>query len=277
MVDFDFSGVQRAFESGLSAAAGAGKQVSRGIGDGAAAVARAGQEVAHNVGNGAASVVDTGKKAIGKTQEALSSDQIVEILDTCYGKAMDGIPHVSESVEDMVKDYTSRYSTPRKAAEALINTQILKCTTSGFLTSLGGLITLPVAVPANLGTVWYCQLRMIAAVAQIGGFDPRTDQVQTMTYVCMTGQAMSDVLKDVGIQLGGKLATSAVKKVPGKALTKINQAVGFRLITKFGQKGVINIGELIPVVGGVIGGGVDLVTTKVIADNAMKMFINEQQ
>ncbi len=30
-------------------------------------------------------------------------------------------------------------------------------------------------------------------------------------------------------------------------------------------------------VGGIIGGGFDLAAAKVIADNAMKMFINEQQ
>ncbi len=30
-------------------------------------------------------------------------------------------------------------------------------------------------------------------------------------------------------------------------------------------------------VGGIIGGGFDLASTKVIADNVMKMFINEQQ
>lgn len=56
-------------------------------------------------------------------------------------------------------------------------------------------------------------------------------------------------------------------------MTKINQKVGFRFLTKFGTKGVINIGKAIPVVGGVIGGGFDLVETKVIANRAYKMFV----
>jgi hypothetical protein len=33
-------------------------------------------------------------------------------------------------------------------------------------------------------------------------------------------------------------------------LKKINQKVGFRLVTKFGEKGIINLSKLIPVVGG---------------------------
>ena len=49
--------------------------------------------------------------------------------------------------------------------------------------------------------------------------------------------------------------------------------VGFRFLTKFGEKGIINIAKLVPVVGGVIGGGFDLVETKVIANRAYKMFI----
>lgn len=64
-----------------------------------------------------------------------------------------------------------------------------------------------------------------------------------------------------------------VKKIPGTVLTKINQKVGFRFLTKFGEKGIINIAKLVPVVGDVIGGGFDLVETKVIANRTYKMFI----
>ena len=53
------------------------------------------------------------------------------------------------------------------------------------------------------------------------------------------------------------MATSAIKKIPGKTLTKINQKVGFRFITKFGEKGIINLGKLVPGVGALIGGSMD--------------------
>ena len=115
----DFSGIQHAFESGLSAAAEAGKQVSRGIGDGAAAVARAGQEVARNVGNGtgnaingaanvgkevaktAGGVVNAASNGMGElgnivkqASAKMNQEQLLEILELCYGKAVDGIPRV---------------------------------------------------------------------------------------------------------------------------------------------------------------------------------------
>ena len=64
-----------------------------------------------------------------------------------------------------------------------------------------------------------------------------------------------------------------MKKLPGKVLTKINQKVGFRLFTKFGTKGLVNLGKLVPVVGGVIGGTLDFAETKVIANRAIKWFV----
>ena len=69
------------------------------------------------------------------------------------------------------------------------------------------------------------------------------------------------------------LATGAIKKIPGKVLTKINQKVGFRLVTKFGSKGVVNLGKLVPGVGAVIGGGLDFAESKVISNRAYKWFM----
>ena len=72
--------------------------------------------------------------------------------------------------------------------------------------------------------------------------------------------------------MGVKLANGLIKKIPGKVLTKINQKVGFKLVTKFGTKGIVNLGKLVPGIGAVVGGGLDLVETKVIADRAYKWF-----
>ena len=46
-----------------------------------------------------------------------------------------------------------------------------------------------------------------------------------------------------------------------------------KLFTKFGENGVINIGKTVPIIGGIIGGGLDFAETKIIADRAYNMFI----
>ena len=82
---------------------------------------------------------------------------------------------------------------------------------------------------------------------------------------------MNGVIKQ-GIKVGVKVAEKAIERIPGKALIKINQKVGFRLLTKFGEKGIVNLGKLVSGVGALINGGLDYAETKIIAQRAYKMF-----
>lgn len=200
-------------------------------------------------------------------------EEVMTLLDKLYESSMQGISKVSPPIDRLANDYLQKNQNVEAAAKKFINYQIAKCTTSGFLTGLGGLITLPVAIPANISSVMYVQMRMVACLAYMGGYDTRSDQVQTLVYACLAGISVDQILKSVSIQFGTKFTTAMVKKIPGTVLTKINQKVGFRFITKFGSKGLINLGKAIPVVGGIIGGGFDLAETKVIANRAYKMFI----
>ncbi len=203
-----------------------------------------------------------------------TSEEMVTVLDKIYEKCLDGIPHVSPGVDKMAQDYLSKHDSADKACKAMLRNQIVKCTTSGFLTGFGGLITLPVTIPANVSSVLYVQMRMIACTAYIAGYDLQSDQTQTFVYACLAGVAVNEILKQVGAKVGTKVTTNLIKKIPGTFLTKINQKVGFRFITKFGQKGIINLGKAIPLVGAFVGGGFDFTETKIIADRAYKWFIN---
>ena len=49
--------------------------------------------------------------------------------------------------------------------------------------------------------------------------------------------------------------------------------MGFRLVTKFGEKGIVNLGKAVPLVGGVIGGTVDTIGTTVIGKTAKYVFV----
>ena len=202
----------------------------------------------------------------------IAQEDVMKILDSCYEKCLNGIPKISPSVEEMANDYLKKYKTKEEACKAMIRNQITKCATSGFITGFGGFITMPVTLPANITSVIYVQMRMIACTPYMAGFDLDSDQTQTFVYACLAGVAVNNVIKQAGIKFGVKFANGLIKKIPGKVLTKINQKVGFRFITKFGTKGVVNLGKLIPGVGAVIGGGLDLVETKIIAERSYKWF-----
>ena len=203
----------------------------------------------------------------------LTQQQMMDSLNLLYGKLNEGLGKVSQPITEIADNYLQKNTSLEDASRSFINYQIVKCTTSGFLTGLGGLITLPVAIPANISSVLYVQMRMIAGLAYMGGYDINSDQVQTLVYACLAGISIDQILKQTGIKLGVKFGKNLVQKIPGQVLTKINQKVGFRLVTKFGTKGVINLGKAIPVVGGIISGGFDLVETRAIATRAYNLFI----
>lgn len=202
----------------------------------------------------------------------IKQEDVMNLLDSCYEKCLNGVSMVSPSVEDMADDYLNKYPTKEEACKAMLNNQIVKCTTSGFVTGFGGFIVMPIAIPANISSVIYVQMRMIACTAYMAGYELNSDQTQTFVYACLAGVALNNALKQAGIKVGIKLANGVIKKIPGKVLTKINQKVGFRFITKFGTTGVVNLGKMIPGVGAIGGGGFDLAETKIIAKRAYKWF-----
>lgn len=202
-----------------------------------------------------------------------TQEQIKKLLDSLYDKSLDGIPMFSKPIEQMANDYLSKNPSKSVAAKKMINIQVEKCTTSGIITGFGGLLTLPITVPTNVSSVLYFQMRMIACTAYMGGYDLHSDQVQSLVYACLAGISIADIVKQAGLKVGEKVAVNLIKKIPGAALVKINQKVGFRFITKFGEKGAINLGKMVPVVGAAISGGFDLVETKIIGERAYKWFI----
>ena len=188
---------------------------------------------------------------------------------------MDGVPGFPGlgSAEGLAEDYLNYSGSLEDRVDALIHVQVLKAATSGFVTGLGGLITLPVAIPANVASIMYLQLQMVAAVARMGGHDVRNDRVRAVCYACLCGSAATEVLQGAGIAIGKKLTERAITRLSSEFITRMNRAVGFRMVTKFGQTGAVNLGKAVPLVGGVIGGTFDGTTTYAIGRVARSVFV----
>lgn len=204
---------------------------------------------------------------MAETQMTWSSED-ASLLVKLISRATEGIGPLLKPARELADDYRNDC----ERVDALIRSQVLKNAATGFVNGLGGVLTLPVAIPGSLAASWVIQARMVAAIAELGGHDSRSDQVQTAILLCLIGNSAMDIIKRAGIEIGEKLAIEAIKKVPGKVLIEINKQVGFRLLTKFGEKGAINLVRLVPLVAGVIGGGVDGASCRVVGRRAKQLF-----
>jgi hypothetical protein len=202
---------------------------------------------------------------------------IQRTLDWAYDAALNGVNGADLVGMGTAESLAASYQKGGGSLEAQVNNLIFWHTTSaaatGFVSGLGGLITLPVAIPANIAGVLLIQLRMIAAIAHVGGYDVRDDQVRSLCYACLCGSSAAEILKNVGIRIGEKLSREMIARLPFTVIKQINQAVGFRLLTKFGSTGVINFGKALRLVGGIVGGAFDGITTQAVGEVARKVFI----
>lgn len=138
-------------------------------------------------------------------KKIITQEDIMKMLDTCYEKSLHGINKVSPPIEQFADDYLKKEKDVKKAAKNMLKNQIAKCTTSGFVTGFGGVITMPITIPANVGSVLYVQMRMIACTAYLAGYDLTSDQVQTFVYACLAGVSINGVVKQAGIKVGDQL------------------------------------------------------------------------
>ena len=113
---------------------------------------------------------------------------MIQLLDWCYDKAVKGLPGM-EIAEELANKYLFKSNSVDEVIDNFINWQTAKCATSGFISGLGGIATLPVTIPANISSVIYIQTRMIAAIASMSGYYPDDDEIKTLVYISLTGQS----------------------------------------------------------------------------------------
>ncbi len=143
----------------------------------------------------------------------------------------------------------------------------------GFVTGVGGFVTLPVALPANVLEFYVQATRMVGAIAQLRGYDLADERIRSAVLLTLVGSRADDVLTKAGMSTGGgRLASLATRGMPPAAMMIVNKAVGFHLMRGVGVKTLGGLGRGVPFVGGFIGGGLDAWMMKQIADHAMREF-----
>ena len=163
--------------------------------------------------------------------------------------------------------------TPEEAVKALIRNHCAIAGAQGFVTNLGGIVTLPITLPANIGASYLVQTHLAGAIAAVHGHDLDAEAVRSAILLCLVGNAGTEVVKRFGIKVSSKLTITMIERIPIEVIRGINKRVGFMLIAKFGTKrSVITLAKWVPMVGGVVGGGVDTAATWAVGTYAHRAF-----
>lgn len=164
------------------------------------------------------------------------------------------------------------------AIDSLVTYHVGMASAQGFLTSVGGLVTLPVGLPANIAGLAVLSVRMIASIAHLRGYDVDDRRVRAALTLAMIGD--DEVRRLVA---DGKLPTSplaiATAPVFDADLDRIiSERVMGSLAGRLGGKHLaVVIVRRIPLVGGGVGAAVDGWLTFGLAAYAKREFIARQQ
>src|SRR5690348_10781956 len=144
------------------------------------------------------------------------------------------------------------------AVTDIIESHVRLAGAQGFATNLGGLVTAPVSIPANIAGLALLQARMVAAIAVLRGYDVDDPRVRNAILACMLGEDNIRVLVRKR-KLPAPPMAIATAPTHDPHLDRVMAAeVTSELLTKVaGKKMVTTVGRRIPVLGGLVGAGTD--------------------
>lgn len=193
------------------------------------------------------------------------------LVDRIVRLGLDGVGPI-KGAEEVAEEHRRTHGDGDRALDRLAWTHTRNVAATGFATGLGGITVAAVTIPADLTALYVQAARLAGATAHLRGYDLRTEEVRSVVLLTLLGSAGAGVASQIGVDLGTRSAMAALKRLPGRVLTEVNKKVGFRLVTKFGTKGVVNLGRFVPVVGGGVSATVNVATMRMVATYARRNF-----
>ncbi|HYE95686.1 MAG TPA: hypothetical protein VD962_05720 [Rubricoccaceae bacterium] len=180
-----------------------------------------------------------------------------------YPRAVAGLP-VLGTPEAMAAPFRHGDDPLRARAEEMIRAHLTAAASTGFASGLGGWITIPITLPANLVGVALIQLHLAASCAALAGRDLNDSATREAVVRCL-------LLTDEGDE------RSAAAETEQRVGVKLAER-GLRWGAWKGLKwaGTRRLARYIPLAGGVVGAASDSYLTSVVARHTLDTFFPEE-
>jgi uncharacterized protein (DUF697 family) len=188
----------------------------------------------------------------------LTSSFVHQALD----KAITGVGPLPSAASAADKQLEEQGGDIERAIHEVIENHVRYAGAQGFLTNIGGLVTMAVTVPVNLSGLALIQCRMVAGIAHLRGYDLSDQRTRDAILACLLGEER--ILRMVRTRtLPGTPMEIAAAAVHDASLDQLLATeVAAELVTRAtGKRLAAVVGRRVPVVGGVVGAGTDAFVT----------------
>ncbi len=199
----------------------------------------------------------------------LASRGIRQFLD----KAIDGFTGFP-GARETARRHLARSRDIDRAVRDVIEQHVRLAGAQGFVTNIGGVVTMAIAIPANMAGVGILQVRLVATIQHLRGYDVKDPRVRTAALMTLLGE--DDV--EAAIKRGefpGRPHDVAVAsgEADPRLLEQVGSHVTQALVTRVGGKqATLAVTRRIPVIGGAVSAGIDAYSTYLIGRYATREF-----
>ena len=206
-------------------------------------------------------------------QVANGQGMLVAWLDRAIDAGIDGVGPF-KGARDLVDPLRRRGMPVDQIVDRLVKTQCGTAAIQGAVTSVGGIATAAVGAPVGLAATMVVQARLTAAIAYAHGHDPAKPDVRERIEECVNGAKESTAAKRTGITAGKKSMSYLLPRVQQRAAARAatRAAAGQSAGAVTSRVAAATGSRAVPVVGALVGGAFDLVSTRRVADRARRAF-----
>ncbi len=197
------------------------------------------------------------------------------LMNWIVDQALSGLPPMAPA-EELARKAGEFPGTLRQKAEKLILRESVKNFSTGFVTGLGGPVTLPWAIPSSLTASWLLQTRLVAAIAKLGGHDLNDPRIRSLVLWALFGDAVKEVLKAAGVPVTKKITAQVFIKLPSHVFMAVQRKLGLLFLERTTRWGMNNLLKVVPVLGGAVAGTIDAVILKKVGKTAVELFIESE-
>jgi EcsC protein family len=200
-----------------------------------------------------------------------------KVIDDDVGPILGSMAYAEGRLKRAQREGRSETQVVEAAIKVIIRESVAAAGTTGFVTGLGGLVALPVTLPANVAGNLAINARMVGAIAHLRGYTLDDPHTRTAILLTVAGSNLQAAAAGLGVEIGKQVAAESIKAIPIAVLRRINTRAGFYLVAKYGtQRSAVTLARAIPVAGGLVGGSVDAALTGIIGKAAKRAFAVDQ-
>src|SRR4051794_32872034 len=192
----------------------------------------------------------------------LAPDLTANFVQEALQRAIRGVGPLQPAAAAADKQLREQNGDVERAIHEVIENHVRYAGAQGFVTNIGGLVTLAVTVPVNLSGLALIQCQMVAGIAHLRGYDLEDPRTRDAILASLLGE--EKILRMVKTRAipGTPMEIAAAAFHDPELDRMLGTEVAAELVTRAtGKRLAATVGRRVPVVGGFVGAGTDAFVT----------------